>query len=802
MDLRRRSTWSVALVAVCLASALPAQPKKDKGYTVSAVVHDPSGAMVVNARVEVRDNVSGKVWTASTSREGRVTFLLPALHRVDVTVSAPGFSELILHSVLPGETRATSLDARTMDLVLHIAPVHAEIEVGDPFSLASRAVSLAEQTGQRNTAEMVAAAPGVSLRSNGQLAPMPILHGFGDERVRVLVDGATTGNACPNHMNPPLFYAAPAQASRVEVMAGITPVSRGGDSLAGTIAVDSAAPVFAAPGERVREESSAAGFYRSNGQEYGGSVAYRLATRHAAIGYTGRWASNDDYADGSGHRVTSTYAQSTDHAVTVALQGRGNLLTASAGLHHAPYEGFVNAQMDLVRNYSTSLNLRWQRTLGAGAVDLRLFQQNTFHSMNLGRDKLTFPMPMDMPMNTHGRDFGYSMGYERPVHVSIFGVRPTLRIGNELHRFVLDDRWPPVAGTAPWMAPDAFVSIDNGRRVRLGSYVEAVSQWSPRWTTLLGLRNDTTWMNADPVQGYSSLYAADAAAFNAANRSHADAEIDATALVRFQPSAHSVFEFGYARKNRAPNLYERYAWSTNTMASGMIGWFGDGNSYVGDTSLKPEHANTLAGSASFASAQPGRWSVKLAPYATWLQDYIDVDSTMTTTMGMSSFAQLKFANHPARMVGGDLNGKVMLVDAKPERLSLSAVGAWVHGTRTDANTPLYQMMPVNLRLLLDEQWKGLAATAQLEAVDRKSRLDPNRFEQATPGYALFNLSAGYRHGRIDAGVKAENLFNRCYELPLGGVNFDEFMASMWMGPIKPLTGRGRSVGVHLTAHFH
>ena len=48
---------------------------------------------------------------------------------------------------------------------------------------------------------------------------------------------------------------------------------------------------------------------------------------------------------------------------------------------------------------------------------------------------------------------------------------------------------------------------------------------------------------------------------------------------------------------------------------------------------------------------------------------------------------------------------------------------------------------------------------------------------------------------------ADNLLNRDYELPLGGVNFDDFMASMWMAQIKPLTGRGRSGSFSLTAQF-
>ncbi len=157
------------------------------------------------------------------------------------------------------------------------------------------------------------------------------------------------------------------------------------------------------------------GFYRSNGQNYGGSLTEWVAGRNLGIGYSGSWATNDDYTDGSGHKVTSTYAQTTDHAVTLAAQGAGNLVVLEASLHHTPYEGFVNAQMDLVRNYAESLNLHYRGNFSRGSLDARVFWQNTWHSMNIGKDKSTFPMPMFMPMNTHGRDLGYIVKFEAPL---------------------------------------------------------------------------------------------------------------------------------------------------------------------------------------------------------------------------------------------------------------------------------------------------------------------------------------------------------------------------------------------------
>ncbi len=220
---------------------------------------------------------------------------------------------------------------------------------------------------------------------------------MGDERVKVVVNGMTTSSSCPNHMNPPLSYIDPSRVASAQVMAGITPVSMGGDSIGGTIDIESPMPVFAAPGERVHTEGEFASFYRSNGQSYGTTLTDWVAGKSIAFGYQGSWTNTDDYRDGSGHLVTSTFAQNTTHAITLAAQNAGNLFVLQAGLQNTPYEGFPNQQMDLTENHSEFLNFRYRRDLGSIVLDTRLFWQNVRHEMNIGKDKSTFPSPCGCP---------------------------------------------------------------------------------------------------------------------------------------------------------------------------------------------------------------------------------------------------------------------------------------------------------------------------------------------------------------------------------------------------------------------
>ena len=113
--------------------------------------------------------------------------------------------------------------------------------------------------------------------------------------------------------------------------------------------------------------------------------------------------------------------------------------------------------MDLIGNRSEFLNFRYRRNLGRGVLDARVFWQNVRHEMNIGKDKSTFPMAMWMPMDTHGRDLGYTVKLEIPST-----ERHTFQLGSEFQRFVLDDTWPAVPGTAPYMGPNPFINMNDG----------------------------------------------------------------------------------------------------------------------------------------------------------------------------------------------------------------------------------------------------------------------------------------------------------------------------------------------------
>ena len=426
-----------------------------------------------------------------------------------LTASPNGRRRWLATTLLAG---AAGLPAASALAQTALPPVPVEVEAAsEPSLLTTTTLTEAEldakRDGGNDTANLLKGIPGLSLTSGGGVSSLPSIHGMADDRLNITLDGMPLAAACPNHMNPVLSYVDPTRVSKITVMAGLTPVSAGGDSIGGTIAVETAPPAFAAPGEDLRTDLELSAFYRSSAHAVTTAGHAAMATDSYSIGYDGAYAHAGDYHRGGDNQPvrTSTY-ETTEHALSLAAKSDAHLLQLQAGVQYMPYQGFPNQRMDLTDNRSKFANGRWQGSFDWGTAEARLYWHDVSHQMNfLGKVKGS-----DMPMNTTATSYGYGVKAELPG-----SARDTWRVGNEFHRFLLDDWWPPVAGMMSMMAPNDFQNIHGGERNRVGTFAEWEARWTPQWTTLLGVRNDTVWTDTGNVQGYNTSYDTEAAACNA-----------------------------------------------------------------------------------------------------------------------------------------------------------------------------------------------------------------------------------------------------------------------------------------------
>ncbi|MEG6508964.1 TonB-dependent receptor [Methyloligella sp. 2.7D] len=716
---------------------------------------------------------------------------------------------------------------------------------GMPSSVRNIAAQRAETS---DTAALLNGIPGGATYSAGGVSGLPYLNGLAADRLTTQVGGMDLIAACANQMNPPLSYVAPSQVGSIEVYSALVPVSVGGDAVGGAIVVNPPAPVFAAAKQGIATSAEIGSYYRTNGDAYGGNASASAATQNFSIRYDGSYAASGNYSAGGsfkpagpaftqvpsvpvsipwlrGNEVGSSAYEAQNHNVSVAARNRNHLLQFDLGIQNIPFQNYPNQRMDMTANNTLQANLRYTGEYDWGVLEAQAYHQNVRHEMDFGDDKQFYYQNMmtgivapGMPMKTKALNTGAKI--KASIDVTDQHI---LRVGSEYQHYDYNDWWPPSprnlpAGAMSMMAPDTFLNINDGKRDRFDVFAEWEAKWSNRWTTQLGVRSDTVMMDTGPVHGYNAMYDAaplfPATTFNNADRSRTDQNWDVTAEAFYKPDERKTYSFGYARKARSPNLYERYTWSNVMMAMEMNGWFGDGNYYIGNLDLDPEVAHTISATADWHKPDD-RAGLKVTPYYTYIQDYIGVRRCPVGVCGNSQavrdsltakegFVFLQFANQDASLFGVDLSGHMTLAeDTRYGTFTARGLLSYTYGENTELDDNLYHIMPVNSALALEQKLGRWTNTVETQLVGAKTKVSQVHNEVETGAYALLHLRTSYqgKRWRLDLGV--ENVFDTYYELPLGGLYLGQG-ATMSAGGVPwgiPVPGMGRSFYVAANMKF-
>ena len=674
-----------------------------------------------------------------------------------------------------------------------------------------------------NTGSLLDYFTGVNSANNGGASSMPVIRGLADDRIKIKVDGMDLISACANHMNSPLSSIDSANVEAIKIFAGLTPVSMGGDSIGGSVVINSAQPEFAKTGERLLKNKVST-FYRTNNKAKGININTSIASDKFSFNYNGSYIDAENFkaakhfknsgaaASGrefiSGDEVGSSAFKDGNHMLTFATRENKQIFNLKVGYQNTPDQGFSNQRMDSTKNEIIKINMLYQNDYNWGKLEARIFNEKTQHSHNFGQDKqLAYSMNVvGMPMNAEGNNLGFNIKAD-----ILLSQKDLLTIGSEFQRYRLDDWWTH-SGTGP-MSPNTFQNINHGERDRFDVYAEWLKSWTPNLNSSIGLRYGHVRSNSGNVHGYNNDNTTgstthnqlkNSTAFNNLDRSKNDHNIDLSFLGEYVVNKRQSYEVGYAMKTRSPNLYERYTWSTWMMAANMNNTYGDGNGYVGNVSLKPETAHTLSFSSDWHDETKKYWSFKATPYFTYVDDYIDAvacnevgKSCMSRSDG---FSTLSLDNQTARIYGLDISGNKSITNIKGYgNLILKGSFSYSRGENTDANDNLYRIMPANIKLALEQKYNQWTNRLEGNVVSNKSNLSQIRNEKKSPGYGLVNLFSTYDYKKAQLSFGITNLFDKYYIDPLGG-NYVGQGATMMTGISNTIgvPGMGRSFNVGLT----
>jgi hypothetical protein len=171
-----------AIFAVTLLSTLVWSQSVGNSGSINGSVVDPTGAVVPNAQVEIRNPVSGFDRTTTADSMGKFSFTNVPFNPYHLTVTAPGFSSSVQdvepRSSVPvnvavtlkvsGSSTQVTVEAEGGDLVENDPTFHTDVDrnLFDKLPLESASSSVSSL--------VTLATPGISADSNG------LFHGLGD----------------------------------------------------------------------------------------------------------------------------------------------------------------------------------------------------------------------------------------------------------------------------------------------------------------------------------------------------------------------------------------------------------------------------------------------------------------------------------------------------------------------------------------------------------------------------------------------------------------------------------------------
>jgi Carboxypeptidase regulatory-like domain len=177
-----KSLSAAFLITFSMVLGPIANAQSGNSTSITGTVLDPSGAVVVNAAVEVRNPVSGYSRSAVTDAAGKFTIPNVPFNPYHVTVTGQGFAayaqdvdvkssvpiNLSINLKVTGSSEVVTVESTSEDLLENTSTFHTDVDRGlfDKLPLESQSSSLSSL--------VTLASPGIAADSNG------LFHGMGD----------------------------------------------------------------------------------------------------------------------------------------------------------------------------------------------------------------------------------------------------------------------------------------------------------------------------------------------------------------------------------------------------------------------------------------------------------------------------------------------------------------------------------------------------------------------------------------------------------------------------------------------
>jgi iron complex outermembrane recepter protein len=587
--------------------------------------------------------------------------------------------------------------------------------------------------------ELLKSLPGVSGIRMGGRAIDPVIRGQSQTQLNILLDGATIHNACPNRMDPPTAYTSVDNYDLVTVIKGNRTVQYGAGGSGGTVLFERSWPSFDEKGYRGDLSSS----YRDNGDRYELGADLAIGSNNGFVRVISHKASGNNYEDGDGNKVRSSYESLTNALIAGWQLGSYSRLEASFEKAEEEDVLFAGASMDSPFADAETGRLKFTHQFQSALINemkLEVYRSEVTHNMD-NYSLRPAGMLLRQAPSTSDTD-GLRLVFDaRFMDVDWkFGVD----MQNSDRDAELQDQEGSILRL---MWPDAEID-------QQGLFIEGEKVLNMNDVVKAGLRYDHVSAEAnrrDEVNaGFSpqQVWAMAGASAGAGEKTTED-NVGGFASWTHRLNEQYTIDTVLSRSVRTADATERYLARMTAMSD-----------WIGNPELEPEKHHQFE--VALHSAQGDtNWSA--TGWYNRVDDYILRESVAA---GMKQ--RDIYRNVSAELFGAELQVKQKLTD----NWALASTLVWIVGNNLDDGTKLSRISPLELTTSLDYRRDNLKAGASLRLVDNQNDVCLSgsancggQDVRKTPGYGVLDVHVEYAFASgvsLLAGV--DNLLDKAYTL--------------------------------------
>ena len=528
--------------------------------------------------------------------------------------------------------------ARCISLVMAgytVAPLaNAQSEAENPVLIrvtegqSAEAARLSAAAIQTEPVQRLSSDASVSLSRMGGRGLDPVIRGQNEERVEVLLDGMRVEGACPSRMDPPTSRLSTALAPVLEVRTSNRTL-RWGPIAGGQVVATTAAPEFA-DDNRTTGHLTLGGADNGEGKLVNGSVA--AGSKDSFIRLSGGYDEADDYEDGDGNEVRSSYENTEGRVDGAWTADNGFYIKGMVSRQEERDVSFPGRGMDAPKTDTDLYRMELGAPVANGGWNLMAWQADVDHVMdNFSLREQTAPMKMLTASET--RTQGVRLVLDQTINYT-----KDIAIGVDVE----SNEWDATMYNGMNLTNEVSLMWPGVERDRVGVFVEAFHQIRMNTRLGAGVRYDRVEMDAtkaDLAPG-GMIASSPSTLYNTKDVEVNDDNVSGFVTGEWRFSPRQTFEITASHSVRSPSVNERYV-AQKTMKG----------SWVGNPDLETEKHYKLEASLS---GREGNWTWRPAVWVDQVEDYVyrfDTKQTVNRNGQPVVLTNTRYTNIDARLLG-------------------------------------------------------------------------------------------------------------------------------------------------------